>query len=97
VIFDEQVFLFASLHPNGGARLRADITLLPSHLVSPPCIDHDGVCTEDNSSTSVVSPNQDVQEFFVEEQAQNPEENSSMAHEILEDMVAWRGVEHEVF
>jgi hypothetical protein len=82
VIFDEQVFPFASLHPNAGAKLRADIILLPSHLVSP---DHDGVCTTDNPSTSAVSPNQDASEVFVEEQAQNPEEISLTAHERLGD------------
>jgi hypothetical protein len=32
VTFDEYVFPFASLHPNAGARLRAEILLLPSHL-----------------------------------------------------------------
>jgi hypothetical protein len=90
------VFPFASLHPNADAKLRADITLLPSHLVSPPCIDHDGVCAVDNTSTSAVSPNQDVQEFFVEERAQNPKESSSTAHEMLEDTVAWSGTEYKV-
>jgi hypothetical protein len=60
VIFDEQVFLFASLHPNADAKLRTDGSLLPSHLVSPPCIYHDGVCIADNSSTSAISPNPDV-------------------------------------
>ena len=64
------------------AKLRADIILLPSHLVSP---DHDGVCTTNNPSTSVVSPNQDASEFFVEEHAQNPEEISLTAHERLGD------------
>jgi hypothetical protein len=82
VIFDEQVFPFASLHPNAGAKLRADIILLPSYLVSP---NHDGVCTTDNPSTSAVSPNQDASKNFVEEQAQNPEEISLTAHERLGD------------
>jgi len=31
VIFDESVFLFSELHPNAGARLRAEILLLPSN------------------------------------------------------------------
>jgi hypothetical protein len=82
VIFDEQVFPFASLHPNAGAKLRADIILLPSYLVNP---NHDGVCTTDNPSTSAVSPNQDASKNFVEEQAQNPEEISLTAHERLGD------------
>jgi hypothetical protein len=33
VIFDEQVFPFMELHSNVGARLRIEISLLPSHLV----------------------------------------------------------------
>jgi hypothetical protein len=32
VVFDETVFPFASLHSNAGARLRAEINLLPLHL-----------------------------------------------------------------
>jgi histone deacetylase 1/2 len=32
VVFDESVFPFASLHPNAGARLRAEILLLPKNL-----------------------------------------------------------------
>ncbi len=32
VTFDEQVFPFATLHPNAGARLRAEIALLPPGL-----------------------------------------------------------------
>nr|AAK53852.1 Putative retroelement [Oryza sativa Japonica Group] len=34
VTFDEQVFPFATLHPNAGARLRAEISLLPSNLMN---------------------------------------------------------------
>ena len=35
VTFDEQVFPFTSLHPNAGARLRAELALLPDVLVNP--------------------------------------------------------------
>lgn len=35
VVFDEHVFPFASLHPNAGARLRAEIQLLPDVLLNP--------------------------------------------------------------
>ena len=35
VTFDEHVFPFASLHPNAGARLRAEIALLPDVLINP--------------------------------------------------------------
>jgi hypothetical protein len=35
VTFDEHVFPFADLHPNSGARLRAEIALLPDILINP--------------------------------------------------------------
>jgi hypothetical protein len=38
VTFDEQVFPFGELHANAGARLRAEIELLPSTLVDPSMI-----------------------------------------------------------
>jgi hypothetical protein len=35
IVFDEIVFPFSKLHPNGGAHLRSEISLLPSSLVDP--------------------------------------------------------------
>jgi hypothetical protein len=35
VVFDETVFLFSKLHPNAGARLCSEISLLPPPLVDP--------------------------------------------------------------
>jgi len=35
VVFDENVYPFADLHPNAGARLRSEILLLPSNLHNP--------------------------------------------------------------
>jgi hypothetical protein len=35
VVFDEDVYPFASLHPNAGPRLRSEILLLPSTLFNP--------------------------------------------------------------
>ena len=34
-VFDEHVFPFASLEPNAGARLRAEISILPDALLNP--------------------------------------------------------------
>jgi hypothetical protein len=45
IIFDENMFPFASLHSNASARLQAEINLLPSHLVEPFLSSPDGVCT----------------------------------------------------
>jgi histone deacetylase 1/2 len=35
IVFDENVFPFSVLHPNAGARLRAEILLLPESLQTP--------------------------------------------------------------
>lgn len=35
VVFDENIFPFATLHPNAGERLKAEIALLPLSLLSP--------------------------------------------------------------
>jgi len=35
IVFDENVFPFAQLHPNAGARLRAEFSLLPDILQNP--------------------------------------------------------------
>lgn len=45
VVFDEQIYPFEKLHPNAGARLRAEINLLPAHLL--PLLDHGGVQMHD--------------------------------------------------
>jgi hypothetical protein len=42
VIFDEGVFPFTELHSNAGARLHAEINLLPSHLLPLSNIDPRG-------------------------------------------------------
>ena len=56
IVFDETVFPFASLHPNAGAQLRAEILLLPTHLHNSS--DATGV---DNSCDSTLSsPTTDV-------------------------------------
>jgi hypothetical protein len=42
IVFDETVLLFASLHANAGAQLKADILLLPSELQPTHMHDHEG-------------------------------------------------------
>jgi histone deacetylase 1/2 len=42
IVFDEIVFPFASLHDNAGARLRAEINLLPQNLQSITLHNHEG-------------------------------------------------------
>jgi len=38
VVFDEEVFPFAALHPNAGARLRVELDLLPDVLKNPSSV-----------------------------------------------------------
>jgi hypothetical protein len=51
VVFDETVYPFSKLHPNAGARLHDEISLLPN-------CDHDGVCLAANDSVLINSSNQ---------------------------------------
>jgi hypothetical protein len=44
VVFDEAVFPFAELHSNAGARLRTEISLLPSTLLPSSNFDNRGHC-----------------------------------------------------
>lgn len=43
VVFDEFVFPFANLHPNAGALLRAEINLLPDHLLNSSLVSNAGM------------------------------------------------------
>ena len=52
VIFDESIFPFANLHSNAGARLRAEILLLPDSLQNPVDHDHGGVLRVDHNDAN---------------------------------------------
>jgi hypothetical protein len=68
VVFDETVFLFASLHPNAGARLRAEILLLPeysSHHSGDDILD-DNVINDSLHNATNVLPEIHVQQDRVE-------------------------------
>jgi hypothetical protein len=51
VIFDETVFPFSTLHPNVGALLKAEISLLHPMLLSP----QEGVCVEEFNMPNVAN------------------------------------------
>jgi hypothetical protein len=57
VVFDENVFLFASLHPNAGALLKQEILLLPSNV----SFYSEGVQNIDNHVSPIV-PLSDIQQ-----------------------------------
>jgi hypothetical protein len=44
IVFDEHVFPFAHLHPNVGARLRAELSILPDSLHNPDARFGDATC-----------------------------------------------------
>jgi hypothetical protein len=58
VVFDERVFPFSTLHPNAGARLRAEISLLPEHLLNPSTDLRDASTTDSYACNP--SPNDDI-------------------------------------
>ena len=58
VVFDENIFPFASLHPNAGAQLRAEIALLPDMLRNPSA--GDSILPDQNTGSSLpTNPSQD--------------------------------------
>lgn len=77
VTFDENVFPFSQLHPNVGARLHQEISLLPSDLLPSrsdqgrELIDdhmfdlpnHSNACTEDDAENSVIDRGGDATIF----------------------------------
>jgi hypothetical protein len=56
VVFDEHVFPFSKLHPNAGARHRAEISLLPESLRNSISIGDDNADHSNASSTSHEPP-----------------------------------------
>lgn len=65
VTFDEHIFPFAELHPNAGARLRSEISLLSDALLNPNSSFGDAILNDRNDSTPVptdplMNPVQDV-------------------------------------
>ena len=60
VVFDETVFPFASLHPNAGALLRKEISLLPESLKNPSSFDHGGDNNCDDQNMAYVTDQTDA-------------------------------------
>jgi hypothetical protein len=58
VVFDEHIFPFVELHANAGARLRAQINLLPSTLFPSSNLDNRGIFnTTDHTLSDVTEAN----------------------------------------
>jgi hypothetical protein len=54
IVFDENVFPFSDLHPSAGARLRAEVLLLPDSLQNPTSFGDANLCDQHspNSNTN---------------------------------------------
>lgn len=79
VVFDGNIFPFSSLHPNAGARLRNEISLLSENLT--PFVPGDVVCHVSNATNRAASSNlrevqeqEEVQELqeIMDEEATDP-------------------------
>lgn len=80
VIFYEEVFPFALLHDNAGARLRSEISLLPPLLLNPSFLGemhlHDHVQNIHTNATNTWSSSLDVSSTgFRENSGENPVQN----------------------
>lgn len=77
VVFDERVFPFSQMHPNAGARLRAELSLLPDILKNPSSSFGDATLRDQtltNSLPTNVSPSsRGAQDFS----GTNPDENGA--------------------
>jgi hypothetical protein len=73
VVFDENVFPFASLHPNAGALLKKENFLLPTSLDSSSS--HECACNFDNHMSPIVP----VVHVLRDEEAtvENPTQNAA--------------------
>jgi hypothetical protein len=75
VIFDEDVFPFAKLHPNVGARLRSEILLLPPHLLNSSSGSGDNITSDPFGNDSL--PTDALQHADPLENSEPNEPNSS--------------------
>jgi hypothetical protein len=71
--FDEDVYPFAKLHPNAGARLRSEILLLPTSIRNHFSAFGDNNTIDTNGNDSMHTNMADENAGSVENQAQNGE------------------------
>ena len=71
IVFDEDVYPFAKLHPNAGARLRSEILLLPTSLRNPCSTFGDNNTVDTNGIDSMHTNMADENTGAAENQTQN--------------------------
>jgi hypothetical protein len=85
IVFDETVFPFTSLHSNAGARLRAEINLLPLSLQPFNLHNHGG---HELQGPVDANPTDAVAESFLQE----PDQNSAYNDESSDFFGSWHGI-----
>jgi hypothetical protein len=103
-VFDENIFPFAALHPNAGARLKAEITLLPLSLLSPQATFGDAIVFDQYSSppnptNAVASSCSDAattDEPAGENVVQNDAVSTVIQHHFMQAQGDNAGVGHEI-
>jgi len=71
VVFDEQVFPFSRLHPNAGARLKSELSILPDVLLNPTTTFGDAIILDRCDD----SPNRGTSPSFLDATGTNGESN----------------------
>lgn len=81
VIFDVKVFPFATLHPNAGARLRSEISLLPDPLLNPSTRIGDVSVTDHNVHSPVPTNAASSSIHVVQDTGRNSVQNGANSEE----------------
>jgi hypothetical protein len=87
VVFDEDVYPFAKLHPNSGARLRSEILLLPTSLRNPFFAFGDNNTVDTNGNDSMHTNMVDENAGSIENQVQHGENFIQNAHHFMSPSV----------
>lgn len=92
VVFDEQVFPFAQLHSNAGARLQSKIQLLTPNLLPSIMLDHGGAVVHDQPLINDPNPTDSSGESAGqnsgangENSAANDSESTSINHDFMQN------------
>lgn len=98
VVFDENVYPFANLHPNASARLRAEILLLPSTLLNPSSDDGDDNVLDPNGNGSLRTNRVHEHAGSMENSVENDLNPGSNTHDFMRQgnflFLAGTGAEH---
>jgi hypothetical protein len=80
VVFDEQMFPFSRLHPNAGARLRSELSVLPDVLLNPTATFGDAILL-DRCDESPILSNHDASHRSIDTAGTNGASNGGASGE----------------